>query len=265
MIDPRAIIDPSAELGSDVEIGPWTIIGPDVTIGDGCRIGPHVIIKGPTKIGRRNRIFQFSTVGEETPAVAYGGEPTTLTIGDDNVIREGVTIHRGLIQDRGATIVGNNNLLMAYVHIGHDCEVHDNVIMANNASLAGHVFVGDRANIGGYAGVLQFRSVGADTHLSAFAYVIKDVPAFVTVTGNPASAVGMNIEGMRRRDVPKDVMSALRNAYKVVYRQGLRVSEACDALADDASRFEEVALFVETVRASEHGIVRPRRGAVSDE
>ena len=165
MIDERADVDPGAELGADVEIGPWSVIGPGVVVGDGCRIGPHAIVRGPTVLGRRNRIFQFATVGEDTPALsAYGGEPTTLTLGDDNVIREGVTIHRGMLQDRGATLIGNNNLFMAYVHVGHDCEVGDHVIMANNASLAGHVSVGDHANIGGYSGILQFRSVGAHAH-----------------------------------------------------------------------------------------------------
>ena len=265
MIDARAIVDPAAELGVDVEIGPWTIIGAGVVVGDGCRIGPHAVVKGPTVLGRRNRIFQFATVGEDTPALAYGGEPTTLVIGDDNVIREGVTIHRGMLQDRGATVIGNHNLLMAYVHVGHDCEVGDHVIMANNASLAGHVSVGDHANIGGYAGILQFRTVGAYTHVAAFAYVVKDIPAYVTVAGNPALAAGLNMEGMRRREVSEATRKALRRAYRVVYREGLTVPEACDALADAAAESDAVRLFVETVRASEHGIVRPRSGTLEED
>ena len=261
LIDPRAIIDPSAAIGDDVEVGPWSIIGPDVTIGDGCRIGPHAIIKGPATLGRRNRVFQFATVGEDTPALAYRGEPTTLIMGDDNVVREGVTIHRGMLQDRGATVIGNNNLFMAYVHIGHDCEVGDHVIMANNASLAGHVSVGDHANIGGYTGVLQFRSLGAFTHIAAFSYVIKDVPAYVTAVGNPACAVGLNVEGMRRRALPKTVSVALDRAYKTVYRVGLTAKEACDALEDEANRHPEVRMFVDTIQTSEHGVIRPRRGS----
>lgn len=265
MIDERAIVDPAAELGVDVEIGPWTLIGPGVVVGDGCRIGPHAIVRGPTVLGRRNRIFQFATVGEDTPALAYGGEPTTLTIGDDNVIREGVTIHRGMLQDRGATVIGNNNLFMAYVHVGHDCEVGDHVIMANNASLAGHVSVGDHANIGGYSGILQFRTVGAHTHVAAFCYVTKDIPAYVTVAGNPALAVGLNIEGMRRRGVPEATRSALRRAYRVVYRDGLTVPEACAALTEAAAESEAVRLFVHTVQASEHGVVRPRSGSAGDD
>ena len=265
MIDERAMVDPDAELGVDVEIGPWSVIGAGVVVGDGCRIGPHAIVRGPTVLGRRNRVFQFATVGEDTPALAYGGEPTTLTIGDDNVIREGVTIHRGMLQDRGATVIGNNNLFMAYVHVGHDCEVGDHVIMANNASLAGHVSVGDHANIGGYSGILQFRTVGAHTHVAAFCYVTKDIPAYVTVAGNPALAVGLNIEGMRRRGIPEASRSALRRAYRVVYRDGLTVPEACAALAEAAAESEAVRLFVDTVRASEHGIVRPRSGSAGED
>lgn len=260
MIDPRAIIDPSAVVGADVEVGPWTMIGPDVTIGDGCRIGPLAIIKGPTVLGKRNQVFQFATVGEDTPALAYRGEPTTLIMGDDNVVREGVTIHRGMLQDRGATVIGNNNLFMAYVHIGHDCVVGDHVIMANNASLAGHVSVGDHANFGGYCGVLQFRSVGAFTHIAGFSLVLKDIPAYVTAAGNPARAVGLNLEGMRRRAVSKKAAAALEGAYRTVYRAGLTVKEACDALEEEANRHLEVRMFVDAVRSSENGIVRPRHG-----
>ena len=259
MIDPRAIVDVGAELGSGVAVGPWSYIGPGVTIDADCHIGPHAIVKGPTEIGKRNRIFQFASVGEDTPALAYGGEPTALRIGDDNVIREGVTIHRGMLKDRGVTVIGDNNLLMAYVHVGHDCEVGNRVIMANNASLAGHVTVGDGANIGGYSGIVQFRTVGAHTHVAAFSYVIKDVPAFVTALGNPAKAVGLNVEGMRRRKAAPEVIAALRRAYKVVYRRGHTVSEACAALEVDAARCPEVAAFLASIRASKHGIVRPRR------
>jgi len=218
-----------------------------------------VILKGPTTLGRRNRIYQFSTVGEDTPALAYQGERTTLTIGDDNVIREGVTIHRGTVQDRGRTVIGNGNLLMAYVHIGHDCELGNHIIMANNAAVSGHVYVGDHANIGGYAGIPQYRSVGAHTHIAGMSLVLKDVPAFVTAAGHPATAVGLNIEGMRRRGFAKDVVAALRNAYRTVYHQGLTVKEAETALAESAEEFEEVRLFIESVTSSRQGIVRERR------
>lgn len=259
MIDGRAIIDPGAALGERVRVGPWTIIGPDVVIGDDVEIASHVVLKGPTTIGSGVRIFQFSTVGEDTPALAYSGEPSTLSIGERTVIREGVTIHRGMA--RGGishTEVGANCLLMAYVHIGHDCVVGDHVIMANNASVAGHVTVGDHANFGGYSGVAQFRSVGAHTHIAAMSLVTKDIPAYVTAAGNPASAAGLNIEGMKRRGYERAQIQALREAYRVVYRQGLRVVEALDALAELRAAHPEVDLFARTIEGSERGIVRGR-------
>ncbi len=260
MIDARAIIDPDARLGCDVEVGPWSVIGPGVEIGDGCRIGTHVIIRGPTRLGERNRVFQFATIGEDTPALAYGGEPTRLEIGDDNVFREGVTVHRGMVAGRGKTVIGSGGLFMAYVHVGHDCLVGDHVIMANNASIAGHCTVGNHANFGGYAGVPQFRYVGAHTHIAAMSLVLKDVPDYVTVAGNPACAVGVNAEGMRRRSCSPETINALREAFRVVYRQGLTVDEACNRLLEDFSGSDEVAQFAASIRASEVGIVRPRPG-----
>jgi UDP-N-acetylglucosamine acyltransferase len=161
VIDSQAIIDPSATIGENVSIGPWTVIGPDVVIGDNCQIASHVVIRGPSFIGANNKIYQFSTIGDDTPDLKYKGEPTKLIIGDDNVIREGVTIHRGTVQDRGETVIGNNNLLMAYAHVGHDSVIGDNVIMVNNSSLAGHVTVGDWAILSGYSLIHQYVSVGA--------------------------------------------------------------------------------------------------------
>lgn len=264
MIDPRAIIDPSARLGENVAIGPWSIIGADVEIGDDCWIAPHVVVKGPTRIGRRNRIYQFASVGEDTPAVAYQGEPTTLEIGDDNIIREGVTIHRGMAQDIGRTVIGNNGLFMAYVHIGHDCIVGDHVIMANNASISGHVQVGDHANFGGYCGVPQFRRIGAYSHISGMSLVLKDVPAYMTVMGNPACAIGLNVEGMRRRGYSKELMGMIKDAHRIVYREGRTIGDACAALEPLAAACPEVALFVESIRESRWGIVRARtRGSVA--
>lgn len=257
MIDPRAIIDPSAELGNGVEIGPWTIIGPGVQIGDGCIIGSHVILKGPTRLGAGNRIFQFASVGEDTPAFAYDGAHTELVIGDRNTIREGVTIHRGMLEG-GCTRIGDDNLFMAYVHVGHDCQVGNHVVMANNASLSGHVTVGDWANFGGYSGVAQYRSIGAYTHIGAMSLVLKDVPAFVTAGGHPARAIGLNVEGMRRRGFDARVFAALKHAYRVVYRRGLTAREAVAELADQASTCEYTRLFVESVGSSEWGIVRGR-------
>ena len=258
MIDDRAIVDPSAKLGRDVEVGPWTIIGPDVQIGDGCRIGPHAVVKGPTRMGAGNRIYQFATIGEDTPALAYGGEATRLEIGDNNVFREGVTVHRGMAQGNGRTVLGSNGLFMAYVHIGHDCVVGDEVVMANNASVAGHCQVGDHANFGGYAGVPQFRRIGAHAHIAAMSLVLKDVPACVTVAGNPACAVGVNVEGLRRRGWEGERIQGLREAFKVVYRSGLTVEQACAQLCANHIDSAEVAAFVESIRVSQAGIVRPR-------
>ena len=259
MIDPRAIIDPTAKLGNNVSIGPWTTIGSDVAIGDDCAIASHVVLKGPTSMGCNNRIFQFSTIGEDTPALAYGGESTALVIGDNNVFREGVTVHRGMVQDRGQTVIGSNCLLMAYVHVGHDCVLGDHVIMANNASVSGHCNVGDHANFGGYVGVPQFRDIGAYSHIAAMSLVLKDVPAYLTVMGNPAFAISLNIEGMRRRGYSAELIRQLRDAYKVVYRQGRTVKEACHELESLARDVPEIALFLDSIRDSQWGIVRPRR------
>jgi UDP-N-acetylglucosamine acyltransferase len=264
-VDPRAIIDPTAKIGEDVEIGPWSIVGADVEIGDGCTIASHVVIKGPTRMGRNNRIFQFSTIGEDTPALAYGGEATSLVIGDDNVFREGVTVHRGMVQDKGETRIGNSCLLMAYVHVGHDCVLGDHVIMANNAAVSGHCMVGDHANFGGYAGAPQHRNIGAHAHIAGMSLVLKDVPAYMTVMGNPASAIGMNVEGMRRRGYSKELIKVLRDAHKIVYRDALTVEEACAGLADMAREYPEVALFLNSIKDSRWGIVRPRRQNDPDE
>ena len=259
MIDGRAIIDPSATLGEGVSVGPWTYIGPNVELGDGVEVASHVVIKGPTKIGSGVRIYQFSTVGEDTPAFAYAGEDTYLEIGANTVIREGVTIHRGMVKGGiGRTEVGANCLLMAYVHVGHDCVLGDYVVMANNASVAGHVIVGDYANFGGYSGVAQFRSVGANTHVAAMSLVLKDVPAYMTVSGNPASAVGLNLEGMKRRGYSDETTAAIKQAHKAIYRSGNTAAEAIAALSELRTQHVEVERMVQSVEASEWGIIRPR-------
>ncbi len=258
-IDGRAIIDPSAKIGANVSIGPWSIIGPNVELGDNVNIASHVVVKGPSKIADNVKIYQFSTVGEDTPAFAYDGEDSFLKIGENTVIREGVTIHRGMDKGGiGRTEVGSNCLLMAYVHVGHDCIVGDHVIMANNASLAGHVRVGDYANFGGYSGIPQFRNVGAYTHIAGMSLVLKDVPAYMTVGGNPAVAVGLNLEGMKRRGYSAEVMQAIRHAHRVVYRQGLSVKEALAALGQARQTHPEVEIFARSIEDSEWGIIRGR-------
>lgn len=255
-IDDRAIIDPAANIADDVEIGPWSIIGPDVVIDSGCVIGPHVIIKGPTHIGKNNRIYQFASLGEDTPDRKYKGEPTRLVIGDNNIIREGVTMHRGTIQDRNETTIGNHNLIMAYAHIGHDSVVGNHCILVNNTALAGHVHIDDWAILSGYTLVHQFCHIGAHSFAAMGTAIGKDVPAFVTVAGNPGEARSMNFEGMRRRGFSDDAMHALRRAYKLVYRNGLTVEAALSELQELAAEFPEVNLFCDSIRNSTRGIIR---------
>ncbi|CAM3730170.1 Acyl-[acyl-carrier-protein]-UDP-N-acetylglucosamine O-acyltransferase [Pseudomonas reidholzensis] len=255
-IDPRAIIDPSAKLAEGVEVGPWSIVGPDVEIGEGTVIGPHVVLKGPTRIGKHNRIYQFSSIGEDTPDLKYKGEATRLVIGDHNVIREGVTIHRGTVQDRAETTVGDHNLIMAYAHIGHDSVIGSHCILVNNTALAGHVHVGDWAILSGYTLVHQYCHIGAHAFSGMGTAIGKDVPAFVTVFGSPAEARSMNFEGMRRRGFSDEVIHCLRRAYKIVYRQGLTVEEALKELAPLASQHPEVELFRQSIQNSARGITR---------
>jgi UDP-N-acetylglucosamine acyltransferase len=256
LIDPRAIVDPKARLAADVQVGPWSIIGPDVEVGEGTVIGPHVILKGPTMIGRHNRIFQFSSIGEDTPDLKYQGEPTRLRIGDHNTIREGVTIHRGTVQDREETTIGDHNLLMAYVHIGHDSVIGNHCILVNNTALAGHVHVDDWAILSGYTLVHQFCRIGAHSFSGMGTAIGKDVPAYVTVFGNPAEARSMNFEGMRRRGFSAEAIKELRRAYKVVYRQGLTVDDAMRELEPVAQQFPEVAVFRESILSATRGITR---------
>ena len=255
MIDSTAIIDPKAQLAPDVKVGPWTYIGPDVVIDSGTEIASHVVIKGPTRIGKNNRIYQFSTVGEDTPDLKYKGEPTRLVIGDNNTIRECVTLHRGTVQDRAETTIGNNNLLMAYVHVGHDSVVGNHCILVNNTALAGHVWVDDYANLSGYTLVHQFVRIGAYSFSAMGTAIGKDVPAFVMVQGNPAEARSMNFEGMKRRGFDKDVIETLRKAYKIVYRQNLTLEQAQVEL-ESLPPSPQLQLFVESLKSSTRGIVR---------
>lgn len=256
MIDSRAIIDPSAKLADNVTVGPWTIIGPDVEIGEGTEIASHVVLKGPTVIGKNNRIFQFSSVGEDTPDLKYRGEATRLVIGDNNVIREGVTIHRGTIQDRAETTIGNENLLMAYVHVGHDSLIGNHTILVNNTALAGHVQVDDWAILGGYTLVHQRVRIGAHAFTGMGTAVGKDIPAFVLAYGNPAEARGINLEGLKRRGFTREQLTILNRAYKTVYRENLTLEEALAELEVMHSDCPPLDMFIESLRSSTRGIVR---------
>lgn len=256
MIDSRAIIDPEAKLASGVTVGPFSIIGPDVEIDEGTEIASHVVIKGPTRIGKSNKIFQFSTIGEASPDLKYRGEPTTLTIGDNNIIREGVTLHRGTVHGRGDTYIGNNNLIMAYVHIGHDSVVGDNCILVNNSALAGHVVIGDWAILSGYTLVHQYCYIGAHSFTGMGSAIGKDVPAFVLVSGAPAEARSINSEGLKRRGFSKEDIAELVAAYKVVYRRGITLDDAIEQLTNSAADNPKIATFVQSLKVSTRGIVR---------
>ncbi len=224
-------------------------------IGDNCQIASHVVIRGPSVIGANNKIYQFSTIGDDTPDLKYKGEPTKLIIGDDNVIREGVTIHRGTIQDRGETVIGNNNLLMAYAHVGHDSVIGNHVIMVNNSSLAGHVTVGDWAILSGYSLIHQYVYVGAHSFIGPAAFSYHDVPAFVTAFGSPAEPRTINKEGLKRRGFTTEQIALANKAYKLLYRRGLSLEEGIEAIAelgDDAV----IETLLNSLQASTRGIIR---------
>ena len=256
MIHSSSIIDPAAKISNDVEIGPFCLIGADVEIGSGTRIESHVILKGPMKIGERNHIFQFSTLGDGSPDKKYKNETTTLVIGNENIIREGVTIHRGTVQDRGETLIGDRNLIMAYSHIAHDCVLGNDIVLTNQAALAGSVHVGDGAILGGYAIVHQFCSLGSYSFCAMGSAVNKDIPAYVKVRGNPAKPFGINVTGIKRLGYSKESIEALRSAYRSIYRKKLTVDEAIEELKELRKEHEEVNLFLDSIEKSTRGISR---------
>ena len=255
-IHPTAQIDPSAKLAAGVEVGAFSIVGPQVVLGAGTVVGPHVVITGRTTIGARNRIFQFASIGEIPQDMKYGGEPTTTAIGDDNVIREYVSIHAGTVQDRGTTTIGNSNLLLAYVHVAHDCAIGNHAVFSNNAQLAGHVSVGDWVVFGGFTGVHQFVRIGAHAMIAGAAVVLQDVPPYVTVAGNPSTPRGTNNEGLRRRGFTAEDILVVRRAYKTLYREGRSLEEAKVELAAAAAAAPVLRPFVDFLAASKRGIVR---------
>ncbi|MBU6949923.1 acyl-ACP--UDP-N-acetylglucosamine O-acyltransferase [Hahella sp. HN01] len=255
-IHPQAIVEQGAKIAADAEIGPWSYIGADVEIGSGTVVNSHVVIKGPTKIGKNNRIFQFASVGEECQDKKYNGEPTVLEIGDNNVIRESCTIHRGTVQDLGATKIGSNNLFMAYVHVAHDCVVGNNCILANMTTLAGHVYIGDWAILGGGTMVHQFCKIGEHSMCAGGSIVLKDIPAYIMAGGQSAKAHGLNVEGLKRRGFSSEIILELRRAYKTLYRQGLTLEQAIEKLKAPAEEFAEVGVFLRSVQSSARGIVR---------
>jgi len=255
-MDPRAVIDPTAELDEAVTVGPFAVIGAGVRIGRGTEVGSHVVIKGPCTIGRDNRIFQFASIGEDPQDLKYAGERTYLEIGDRNRIREFATIHRGTLQGSSLTSVGSDNLLMAYTHVAHDCRIGDHVVMANAASLGGHVHVDDWAILGGFSIVHQFCRVGAHCFLAMGSVVSKDVPPYLMVGGHPAKPHGINSEGLRRRQFGAAQMSAIKRAYKTLYSAGLSLAAAREEIAKAAAASEELRVMADFLAASERSIVR---------
>ena len=256
MIDPRAAVDSSARLAADVTVGAFTVIGAGVEIGAGSVIGPHAVIQGPTRIGRDNRIFQFASIGGIPQDKKYHGESTWLEIGDRNSFFEFVTINRGTAQDRGKTSIGSDNWIMAYVHVAHDCQLGDNIIMANNTTLAGHVSIEDWAILGGFTKVHQFCRIGAHSFTGMNVDLARDVPPYMMIAGTPAEPRGINSEGLRRRGFDAAQLRNIKNAYRLLYRSQLRLQEALEQLRSLSATQPELACLVNFLDASERSITR---------
>ena len=255
-IDQRAVIDPAARIGKNVTVGPYSVIGPDVEIREDTWIGPHVVINGPTTIGKENRFFQFASIGEIPQDKKFHNERSRLEIGDRNTIREFVTINRGTEDGGGITRIGSDNWLMAYIHIAHDCILGNNITMANAASLAGHVRVDDYAILGGFTLVHQFCAIGSHSFCGMGSAISKDVPPYVMVNGNPAHPHGLNVEGLKRKNIDKETMQGLREAYKIIYRGGHTIKEAITHLSGLSQASKEVAEMVTFIQNSQRGILR---------
>lgn len=255
-IDPSAVVDPAAEIDEGVKVGPWCVIGPGVSIAAGTVVEPHVIIRANTRIGKNNHIYQFSSVGEDPADKKFTGEETWLEIGDDNILREGVTLHRGTGVGGGLTRVGNDNLLMPYVHIAHDCMVGDHTVFANNVGISGHVHVADWVVLGGYAGVNQFLKIGAHAMVGGMTHISNDVPAYMIVSGRPATVRSINTVGLERRGFDKETIGELREAFKIIYRRNFSLQEAIDQLKVLRENCDALQVLIDSLESSEKGIHR---------
>jgi UDP-N-acetylglucosamine acyltransferase len=256
-IHSTALVDPAAQLDASVTVGPYAVIGPDVRIGAGSIVGAHCVIEGHTTIGAQNHIFQFASLGAQPQDKKYAGEPTRLVIGDRNTIREFCTFNTGTVQDQGLTQVGSDNWIMAYVHIAHDCVVGNHTVLANNAALAGHVTVGDHAILGGLTGVHQFTQIGAHVMAGFASHISQDVPPFMLVDGNPLAVRGFNLEGLRRRGFSPERLAAVKQMHKLLYRQGLTLTAARQAIAELAAQYPQAAADIDALSAF---IARSKRG-----
>lgn len=255
-IHPTAIVAAGAKLGDNVSVGPYSLIGEHVEIGDNTWVGPHVVIEGHTSIGRDNRFFQFCSIGAINQDKKYKGEPTRVEIGDRNTFRESCTVHIGTTQDKLVTRVGNDNWVMAYVHIAHDCIVGNNTTFANCAQLAGHVEVGDWAVLGGFSGVHQFCKIGAHVMTAVGSVILQDIPPYVMAAGNTATPFGINAEGLKRRGFTAPQLQAIKRAYRTLYRAGLSLDEAKEKLREAAGKEAVVQLLVDFLDQSQRGIIR---------
>lgn len=256
MIHPQAIIDPAAKLADSVSVGPFAVVGADVEIGAGSEIGSHVVIEGPTRIGCDNKVYAFAAIGGDPQDKKYAGEPTSLEIGDRNVIREYCTLSRGTAQDGSVTRIGDDNWIMAYVHIAHDCQIGNDTIFANNATLAGHVTIEDYAILGGFTLVHQFCTLGAHCFTAMNSVISKDVPPFLMIAGHMARPHGLNIKGLRRRGFSSETLQQLRRAYKLIYRSGLTLEQATEQLESLAQECIEVTQMQTFLKDATRGIVR---------
>ena len=256
MIDARAVVAPQAELAADVEVGPFTVIGPQVRIGAGCRIGPHVVISGSTTLGADNVIFPFASIGDAPQDKKYRGEPTRLEVGARNVFREFCTVNRGTTHDQGVTRVGDDNLFMAYTHVAHDCQVGSRIVMANGATLGGHVQLGDWVIMCGYAGVHQFCKIGAHAFLANNTAVTRDVPPYVLAVGQPATPHSVNSEGLKRREFSAAQIRNIRAAYRTLYRRGLPLATAVEELTAAAVAQPEIRVLVDFIAGSTRSLIR---------
>jgi len=255
-VHPSAIVHPGAVLAPDVEVGPYAVIGPHVSLGPGCKVGAHAVITGHTRIGAGNRIFQFASLGEVPQDKKYGGEPTRLEIGDGNTIREFCSFNCGTAQDAGVTRIGNDNWVMAYVHIAHDCQIGSHTVFANSTQLAGHVHVGDYVVLGGFTGVHQFCRIGAHAITGIASVVVQDVPPFVMASDNSARAYGINAEGLKRRGYSAQTIARLKRAYRTLYRSGHTLEEAVRELRLQVAECPEVQVILDFLATSTRGIVR---------
>lgn len=256
MIHQTAIIDSTAVIADNVKVGPFSVIGPKVEIGEGTEIASHVVINGPTKIGKNNRIFQFASIGEEPQDKKFHGEDTLLEIGDNNLIRESVTINRGTVQGGGITRLGSNNWIMAYVHIAHDCIIGNDNIFANNASLAGHVIIDDFVILGGFTLISQFNYMGSHSFSAMGSVISRNVPPYILVSGHMAKPFGINVEGLRRRNFSDIQIKNIRQAYKVLYRSGLKLEEAELRIDGIEQESDEISLLADFLKKQEGGIIR---------